>query len=154
TVPHLAHATMEPPAAVARFDANGCEVWAPTQEPQAARAVVAKALGLDPARVTVHVTLLGCGFGRKSFNDFVAEAALLARAAGAPVRGQWTREDALRHDYYLPASAQRLEAGLDERSRVVAWLHRTAFTPINLTFDAKTTAADVWELAEGVTETP
>jgi len=154
TVPHLAHATMEPPAALARVDANGAEVWMPTQDPQGARRAVAKALDLKPERVTIHVTLLGCGFGRKSFADFGVEAALLARAAGVPVRVQWTREDDLRHDYLLPASAQRLEAGVDESGRVVAWLHRTSFTPLNLTFDAKDPKADVWELAEGVTETP
>ena len=154
TTPHLAHAPMEPPAAIARVDAAGCELWAATQDPQGARQAVAKALGLDPARVTVHPTLLGCGFGRKSFSDFAVEAALVARAVGAPVRVQWTREDDVRHGYYLPANAQRLEAGLDERGRVVAWLHRTSFTAIGAMFDAAKTQAEVWELAEGVTESP
>jgi isoquinoline 1-oxidoreductase beta subunit len=129
-------------------------VWTATQDPQGTRAAVARALGLDAGRVAVHVTLLGGGFGRKSFPDFAVEAALLARAVGAPVRVQWTREDDLRHDYYLPANAQRLEAGLDERGRIVAWLHRTSFTALAQMFDPAKTQADGWELAEGVTESP
>ena len=154
TTPHLAHATMEPPAAVARIDGGRCEVWTATQDPQGTRAAVAKALGLDAGRVAVHVTLLGGGFGRKSFPDFAIEAALIARAVGAPVREQWTRDDDLRHGYYLPANAQRLEAGLDERGRIIAWLHRTSFTALATMFDPAKTQADGWELAEGVTESP
>jgi isoquinoline 1-oxidoreductase beta subunit len=154
TTPHLAHATMEPPAAIARVDASGCELWASTQDPQGTRRAVAAALGIDVKQVTVHVPLLGCGFGRKSFADFAIEAALVARAAGVPVRVQWTREDDLRHGFYLPANAQRLEAGLDDRGRVIAWLHRTAFTAIGVMFDPTKTQAKGWELAGGVTESP
>lgn len=154
TTPHLAHAPMEPPAAIARVAAGGCELWTSTQDPQGTRRAVARALGIDVQRVTVHVTLLGCGFGRKSFPDFAVEAALIARAAGAPVRVQWTREDDLRHGYYLPANAQRLEAGLDDRGRVIAWLHRTTFTALGVMFDAAKPQAEGWELAEGVTESP
>ncbi|RKH39778.1 molybdopterin cofactor-binding domain-containing protein, partial [Corallococcus llansteffanensis] len=71
--PHLAHAPMEPPTAVARVEHGTCEVWAPTQDPQTARSEVAKALGLDPSKVMLHVTLLGGGFGRKSKPDYVVE---------------------------------------------------------------------------------
>lgn len=154
TTPHFAHVPMEPPAAVARVDARGCELWTATQDPQGTREAVARALGLPPARVTVHVTLVGGGFGRKSFADFAVEAALLARATGAAVRVQWTREDDVRHGYYLPATAQRLEAGLDERGRVVAWLHRTSFSSTEATIDPTHIQAQPWELAEGVTESP
>jgi isoquinoline 1-oxidoreductase subunit beta len=154
TTPHLAHVPMEPPAAVARVDADRCELWTSTQDPQGVQAAVGKALGIDPHRVTVHVTLLGCGFGRKSFADYAVEAALVARAAGAPVRVQWTRDDDVRHGYYLPATAQRFEAGLDAAGRIVAWLHRTTFTTTELMFDLAKRSAQDWELAEGVTETP
>ncbi len=133
-VPHLAHLTMEPPAAIARVADGKCEVWAPTQHPQAARAEVARVLGMDEKDVTVNVTLLGGGFGRKSKADFVSEAAFLAREAGAPVRVQWTREDDVRHDYYNTVNAQRLRAGLDAAGKVVAWHHRTAFPPIASTY--------------------
>ena len=151
--PHLAHAPMEPPAAVAKVENGTCEVWATTQNPQAARSEVAKALGLDPSKVTVHVTLLGGGFGRKSKPDYVVEAALLAKAVGAPVRVQWTREDDVRHDYYHSTSAQRLEAGLDADGKVVAWHQRIAFPPIGSTFSDATFAGD-GELGQGILDLP
>ncbi|MBL9038501.1 MAG: xanthine dehydrogenase family protein molybdopterin-binding subunit, partial [Archangium sp.] len=129
-VPHLAHVPMEPPAALARVTDDGCEVWACTQNPQAARKEVASVLGLSQEKVQIHVTFLGGGFGRKSKADFVAEAALLSKEAKAPVRVQWTREDDLRHDYYNSVNSQKLTAGLDEKGTVTAWRHRTAFPPI------------------------
>jgi isoquinoline 1-oxidoreductase beta subunit len=151
--PHLAHATMEPPVALARVDANGCEVWTSTQNPQDAKIEVAKALGIDESKVRVHVTLLGGGFGRKSKPDYVAEAALVSKEMGAPVRLQWTREDDVQHDYYHSVSAQRLVAGLDETGKVVAWHHRIAFPTISSTFtDAKDPS--VGELQQGVLDTP
>ena len=135
-VPHLAHMPMEPPVATAHVAGGRCEIWAPTQDPQTARAYAAELLGIGQDKVTVHVTLLGGGFGRKSKADFVAEAVLLARAAGVPVRVQWTREDDIRHGYYNTVSTQRLTAGLDEHGKVTAWRHRTAFPPIKSTFAA------------------
>ncbi|MDC3962600.1 xanthine dehydrogenase family protein molybdopterin-binding subunit [Polyangium jinanense] len=133
-VPHLAQMPMEPPVAIARFAGGRCEVWAATQHPQAARTQVAKTLGLGEDAVTVHVTLLGGGFGRKSKADFSAEAAFLAREAGVPVRVQWTRDDDIHHCYYNAVNAQRLRAGLDANGKVIAWHHRTAFPPIASTF--------------------
>jgi isoquinoline 1-oxidoreductase beta subunit len=151
--PHLAHATMEPPVAIAKVDAKGCEVWTATQNPQAAQTEVAEALGIDASKVTIHVTLLGGGFGRKSKPDYVVEAALVSKELGAPVRLQWTREDDIQHDYYHSVSAQRLVAGLDEANKVVAWHHRIAFPPIGSTFtDAK--APSDGELQQGVLDTP
>lgn len=129
-VPHLAHVTMEPPVAIAHYHDAQCEIWAPTQNPQAAREEAAKALDLPVESVTVHVTLLGGGFGRKSKPDYSTEAALLSREVGAPVRVQWTREDDVHHDFYHTVSAQHLEAGLDGHGHVTAWLHRTAFPSI------------------------
>lgn len=152
-VPHLAHATMEPPAAIARADATSCEAWASTQNPQAARSEVARALGIDESKVTIHVTLLGGGFGRKSMPDYVAEAALVSRAMGAPVRLQWTREDDVQHDYYHTVSMQRLEAGLDDAGKVIAWEHRTAYPPIPSLFKA-TDASEAGELQQGVLDVP
>jgi isoquinoline 1-oxidoreductase beta subunit len=149
-VPHLHHLTMEPPAVTARFADGKLEVWAPTQSPADARETAADTLGIGQDHVTVHVTFLGGGFGRKSKADFVAEAALLARAAaGAPVRLQWTREDDVRHGYYNTVSTQRLRAGLDGKGKVTAWLHRTAFPPIKSTFgDAPAPTGD--DLQQGV----
>lgn len=151
--PYLPHSTMEPPAAVAKVDGELCEVWSSTQNPQAARKEVAKALGVDESKVTAHVTLLGGGFGRKSKPDFAVEAALLAKRVGAPVRVQWTREDDLQHDFYHSVSAQRLAAGLDDTGKVVAWRHRTAFPPIASLFSG-TASPDAGSLSQGVLDVP
>ena len=133
--PHLAQAPMEPPAALGRVNEDGtCEVWACTQDPQTARGTVAATLGLEPEQVTVNVTLLGGGFGRKSKPDFIAEAAWLAREAGKPVKVQWTREDDIRHGYFHSVSAQYFRAGMDEDGKTTTWLHRTSFPSIVTTF--------------------
>jgi isoquinoline 1-oxidoreductase beta subunit len=144
---------MEPLVALAKVESGRCECWAPTQNPQAARAEVAKALGLAEDSVTVHVTLLGGAFGRKSKPDYVVEAALLANEAGVPVRVQWTREDDVRHDYYHSTSAQRLVAGLDEHNQLVAWHHRDAFPSIGSIFSGATFGGE-GELQQGVTDLP
>jgi isoquinoline 1-oxidoreductase beta subunit len=154
TVPHLAHVPMEPPVSVASVDANGCEVWSPTQSPQEVRGEVAKALGIDESKVRVHVTLLGGAFGRKAKPDYDVEAALVSKAVGAPVRVQWTRPDDIRHGYFHTTSAQHLEAGLDANRKVVAWLHRTAFPSISSTFANGVTHASDSELGQGVLDAP
>jgi isoquinoline 1-oxidoreductase beta subunit len=151
--PHLAHVPMEPLVAIAKVEGGACECWAPTQNPQDARSEVAKALGIGEDRVTVHVTLLGGGFGRKSKPDYVVEAALLAKDAGVPVRVQWTREDDVRHDYYHSTSAQRFVAGLDAQGNIVAWHHRDAFPSIGSTFSGATFGG-AGELQQGVTDLP
>jgi isoquinoline 1-oxidoreductase beta subunit len=153
-VPHLTHAPMEPPAALVKLDGDRCEVWTCTQDPQDAQEAVAKALGLPPARVTVHVTFLGGGFGRKSIPDYAVEAALLAKAAGAPVRVQWTREDEIRHGYYHTHSAQALAAGLDAGGNVVAWRHRIAFPSISATFAPDKAHPSLGELSQGIIDLP
>ncbi|MEZ5976504.1 MAG: molybdopterin cofactor-binding domain-containing protein [Planctomycetota bacterium] len=135
-LPHLSHAPMEPPVALAIASENACEVWTCTQNPQAARDQVASALGLEPDQVTCHVTLLGGGFGRKSKPDYCAEAALLSRHTGKPVRVQWTREDDIRHDYYHSVCATHLEAAVDEANVMVGWLGRSACPTIMSTFQA------------------
>ena len=149
-VPHLSHMPMEPPVAIAKVDGNRAEVWAPTQNPQAARTEVARVLGFTEQQVTVNVTLLGGGFGRKSKADFPSEAAYLAKQLGVPVRVQWTRDDDIKHDYYNAASAQRLRAALDARGAVTAWHHRTAFTPIGSVFNPKIDTPAPNDLQQGV----
>ncbi|MDA1064418.1 MAG: molybdopterin-dependent oxidoreductase, partial [Proteobacteria bacterium] len=133
--PMLSQAPMEPPAATAIINADGsCEVWACTQDPQTAQGVVAGALGIEPAQVTINVTLLGGGFGRKSKPDFVAEAALLAQKSGKPVKVTWTREDDIRHGYFHSESCQYLRGAIDADGNTTAWLQRTAFPSIFATF--------------------
>ena len=153
-VPHLAHAPMEPPACLASFTGDACEVWTSTQNPQAAKTEVARALGLDESKVTVHVTLLGGGFGRKSKADFASEAALLSKAAGAPVRVQWTREDDVQHDYYHSTCAMKLAAGLDKGNKITAWLHRAAFPSISSTFKEGVVHGGEGELQQGTLDFP
>ncbi len=153
--PYLSQAPMEPPAAVARMtDDGGCEIWACTQNPQAAQDTVAQMLGLDKQQVRVNVTLLGGGFGRKSKPDFIAEAAWLARETQRPVKVTWTREDDIRHGYFHSVSAQFLKAGLDENGKATSLLHRTCFPSIGSTFDPNATGPGGFELDLGFLDNP
>jgi isoquinoline 1-oxidoreductase beta subunit len=153
-LPHLAHASMEPPVAVANVKDGKAEIWAPLQSPGGTRTDVAKTLGLPEENVTVNVTLLGGGFGRKSKCDYAIEAALLSKAVDAPVKVQWTREDDLRHDFLHTVSAQRIEAGLDKSGKVVAWRHRSAAPTIASTFAAGAKQQLGFELFMGFVDTP
>jgi isoquinoline 1-oxidoreductase beta subunit len=153
-VPHLGHAQMEPLAALAVFQNGKCEIWAPTQHPQAARDTVAMALKIPVEDVQVSVTLLGGGFGRKSKPDFIVEAALLARETGKPVKVIWTREDDIQHDYFHTVAAQHIEGGLDANGKVTAWLHRTALPSIMATFVPGTVYAGDGEVGQGITDLP
>ena len=153
-VPYLAHAQMEVPNAVAHWDANACETWSPTQNPTQVRQTVAQVLGINEADVTVNVTLLGGGFGRKSKPDYVAEAALLSRVVGAPIKVTWTREDDIQHDYYHAICAQHLDAALDHDGRANGWLHRTVFPAIEATFQPDIVYGSPDELGQGVCDMP
>jgi isoquinoline 1-oxidoreductase beta subunit len=154
-LPHLAHASMEPPAASARIANGKCEVWGCFQSPQAARDLVAKRLGMPVENVTVHVTLLGGGFGRKSKPDYGIEAAVLSKAMdGKPVKVVWTRDDDLHNDYFHTVSVEHLEAGVDAQGKPVAWLHRTVAPTIVSTFDAGAKQEANWELGMGVINVP
>jgi isoquinoline 1-oxidoreductase beta subunit len=152
--PHLAHASMEPPAAVASVTADFCEIWAPTQNPQSLIGMVEQVTGLKPEQVKVNVTLLGGAFGRKSKCDFVEEAVFLSKQLGAPVLVQWSREDDIRHDYFHTVSAQGLAAGLDENGNLTAWRHRLAYPSIMSTFDPSVKQAAAMELGMGATNLP
>src|SRR5260370_444359 len=99
-VPHLAHAQMEVPNAVAHWVGNTCETWSPTQNPTQVRQTVAEVLGIDEALDAFNVTVAVGGMGRRSKPAYVAEAALLSRTVGGPVKVTWTREADIQHDYY------------------------------------------------------
>ena len=154
-LPHLAQAPMEPPAATARIVKGRCEIWTCTQAPQLTRDKVAKWLNLPADKVTVNVTLLGGGFGRKSKPDYVIEAALICQAMqGKPVKLVWTREDDLQHSYFHTVSLERLEAGLDAQNKPVAWLHRTVAPSISSTFGPDSKQQMPVELGMGVINVP
>jgi isoquinoline 1-oxidoreductase beta subunit len=149
----LAHAPMEPPAAVAEFRDGKVVTWTATQNPQAVQEAVASALGIRPEDVMCHVTLLGGGFGRKSKPDYVVEAALLSRQVGAPVKVVWTREDDLQFDFFHAPSAQYLKATVGEDGLPTAWLMRTAFPPIASLWNADEQYGG-WQATQGWTEIP
>jgi isoquinoline 1-oxidoreductase beta subunit len=121
--PFLAHATLEPQNCVAHVHGNHCEIWGPLQMPSSGSQVVAQVLGIPRENVSIHITRIGGGFGRRLLSDYAAEAAYVSRAVGAPVQVVWSREDDMRHDYYRPASLHRVRAGLDKQGRLSVWDH-------------------------------
>src|SRR6202047_2196902 len=153
-VPLLAHASMEPPAALAVFRNGKVEVWAPTQNPQGVKDAIASAVGLKKEDVTVNVTLLGGAFGRKSFPDFAIEAAVLAKKTGKPVKVVWSREDDIKFDTYHSVAAMYMKAALSADGKPEAWLQRTVFPPIGSTFDPKNNYSAADELGLGFTDVP
>lgn len=153
-IPHLAHAAMEPLVAVADFRDGKVTAWAPTQNPQAVQDTVAQAVGISKENVICHVTLLGGGFGRKSKPDYVAEAAVLSKKVGRPVKVVWTREDDIQFDYYHSVAAMYLKAAVDTKGKPTAWLQRSAFPPIGSMGDPKLTYGGDFELAMGSTDVP
>src|SRR6185312_11999364 len=152
--PHLAHVSMEPPVAVADVKDGKATIWAPVQSPGGTREDTAKTLGIPEDNVTVNVTLLGGGFGRKSKCDFALEAALLSKELGAPVKVQWTREDDVQHDFLHTVSVERIEAGLDANNKVIAWRHRSAAPSIGSTFGPGAVHQLGLELAMGLVDMP
>jgi isoquinoline 1-oxidoreductase beta subunit len=121
SAPYLAHVAMEPMNCTVQVANGAATVWAPTQVPGAARDAAARTLGLPPEAVTVHVTYLGGGFGRRLDIDFVAQAARIAQeCGGAPVQLVWSREEDMTHDFYRPAGVAILQAGLDAAGKPTA----------------------------------
>lgn len=152
--PHLAHASMEPPVAVADVRGDKVTVWSPTQNPQGVQEEVAKALGLKKENVTCHVTFLGGGFGRKSKPDYAVEAAVLSKKMGKPVKVVWSREDDIQFDYYHSVAAMYMKAALDDSGRPRAWLQRSVFPPIGSTFDKTAVYGGAGEMSMGWNVTP
>jgi isoquinoline 1-oxidoreductase beta subunit len=153
-VPLLAHAAMEPLVAVADFKDGILTAWAPTQNPQAVQAIVSQELGIPKENVICHVTLLGGAFGRKSKPDYVAEAAVLSKKLGRPVKVVWTREDDMKFDYYNAVAAMYLKASLDAKGKPTAWLQRSVFPPITSIYDVNAVYGDPPHLAQGWTDMP
>jgi isoquinoline 1-oxidoreductase subunit beta len=132
TYPFAAHASVEPVNCTALVTDDRCTVWSPTQTPNGVHTAAARITGLPETAVTVNVTLLGGGFGRRLGVDFDAETIEIAkRMKGTPVHLVWSRGDDMKSSYFQAASAHRLRAGLDASGKVVAWEHRKASTPHN-----------------------
>ncbi len=153
-VPLLAHAAMEPLVALAEFKHGKATLWAPTQNPQAVQDIVSKELGIAKEDVICHVTLLGGGFGRKSKPDYVAEAAVLSKKMGRPVKVVWTREDDIKFDYYNAVASMYMKAALGANGKPTAWLQRSVFPPIPSIFDVNAVYGDPAHLQQGWTDIP
>jgi isoquinoline 1-oxidoreductase subunit beta len=153
-VPLLAHTPMEPMVALAEFKDGKLTAWAPTQNPQGAQATISSELGIPVEDVVCHVTLLGGGFGRKSKPDYIAEAAVLSKKLGRPVKVVWTREDDVKFDYYNAVAAMYMKAAVDEKGKPTAWLQRSVFPPITSIFDVNAVYGDPPHLQQGWTDLP
>jgi isoquinoline 1-oxidoreductase beta subunit len=123
-VPFVAHTTMEPMNCTAHLTKDQCDVWAPTQGQTVAQIVASQISGLPPEKINIHTTNMGCGLGRRADPDFVAEAVVVAKVLGKPVKVVWTREEDIKFGLFRAATAQRVEAGLDSQGNLTGWSHK------------------------------
>ena len=134
---YITHAPMEPMNCTAHVQKERCDVWAPTQNQGVSQHIAAGISGLPPEKVHIHTTYLGGGFGRRANPDFVVDAVVASKAVGKPVKVIWTREEDIQHDFYRPAMAHRIQAGLDSQGRLNGWSHKAVCSSIIKGMDPK-----------------
>lgn len=140
--PFVSHSPLEPQNCTARWDGDKLEIWASTQNPDAGRQLCAKTFGIPAANVTIHMMRCGGGFGRRLSNDYMAEAAAIARQAKCPIKLVWSREDDMRHDLYRPGGYHHLKAAVDANGKLVAWKnHFVTFSRNGKTANSADTSA-------------
>jgi len=154
TVPYQAHACMEPMNATADVRAESCDVFVPTQAQTSTQDTAMRITGLPREQVRVHTSYLGGGFGRRSEQDFVADAVECSRIVGQPVKVIWSREDDIMHDQYRPATCNVLRGGVDATGSIVAWEHRIAGPSIMARVTGSEGDGRDWSSTEGAKNIP
>ena len=142
SLPFLAHIPMEPMNCTAHVTGDKAEVWAPTQNPPMAAEAVAKVLDIPEDNVTIHVERSGGAFGRRYYADFITDTVLLSRQFKRPVKTIWSREDDVRHDYFRPASTQRIRAAATD-GKITHWHQKVASHPREIYLERDGSPAEI-----------
>ena len=153
--PLIAHATMEPMNCTAWYDNDKLKIWAPTQNRNDAKAALVETFALKEEQIEFNTTLMGGGFGRRAQEDFVLEAAAIAKQVPWPVKVIWSREDDIQHDFYRPLNAQRIQASLNEKKQLNAWQHNVAAlstSPYHFSLEERNTESGDWVAYGGAEE--